>query len=137
MDWQAVERLLRDRKYSLTPQRRAILRFLAHNTTHPSVADIHEAVTRELPVSSLATVYNTVTLLQELGLVRELRLPGEDVSRFDPNTAPHHHFLCAGCGHLIDLPAEAVPMSPQLPPGFVAHQGSALLQGLCPDCSAS
>lgn len=137
MDPAAVERLLQDKKFSLTPQRRAILRFLMGNPTHPSAAQIYEAVTHELPVSSRATVYNTLELLEQLGVVRALRLPGEDQSRYDPNPAPHHHFLCEACGGLWDLEAPEVELRPTLPPGFVAQQASVLLRGRCPACSGT
>ena len=137
MDWQAVERLLQDKKFSLTPQRRAILRFLSGNPSHPSANGIYEAVTRDFPVTSRATVYNTLELLLQLGVLRELRLPGEAEGRYDPNPLPHHHFWCQRCGQLSDVPAEAVQLSLNLPSGYQPVQASALLEGVCPGCSGS
>src|SRR5262249_51446642 len=61
-----LEALLRDHGCSITAPRRAILRFLADNPTHPTAAQVYDAVTRDDPQASRATVYNTLALLTEL-----------------------------------------------------------------------
>jgi Fur family peroxide stress response transcriptional regulator len=102
MNVDAVEHLLRTNGCSLTPQRRAILRFLDGNLDHPSAQQIFDAVTADFPITSRATVYNTLTLLEQLGAVRTL--PGATgETRYDPNVTPHHHLLCDRCGRLEDV----------------------------------
>lgn len=134
MDVQAAERLLRANKCSLTPQRRAILRYLADNTAHPTAAQILEAVTREFPISSRATVYNTVALLRELGVLHEVRLPSRE-SRFDPNVEAHHHFHCTDCDALIDVPAADVSVELRGDAGGAVGRASVLFEGLCQPCT--
>ncbi|MCB9764645.1 MAG: transcriptional repressor [Alphaproteobacteria bacterium] len=131
MDVHEVERLLRARRCSLTPQRRAILRYLADNDTHPTAADIFEAVTADFPITSRATVYNTIALLRELGVLSEVNLPGTE-ARFDPNTAPHHHLRCVRCGQLTDIPTDRVRLEHDLP-GEV-RSASVLFEGVCEGC---
>ena len=114
----------------LTAQRRAIVEHLCQAGHHPTAAQIHTAVD-EAGVRSLATVYNTLTLLRDLQLVRELPQPGGE-SRFDPNTDPHHHLLC-DCGALIDVPSEAVSLR-VLDPQLKANTATVTFTGPCPDC---
>lgn len=104
----SVEAALRALGHSLTPQRRAVLRHLDGNLEHPTAAAIFAAITRDFPVTSRATVYNTLQLLTELGAVRVLQLEGEDELRYDPNTSLHHHLRCTSCGRLEDIAGERV-----------------------------
>ena len=98
-----VESLLKDRGCTLTPQRRAILRFLDGNLDHPTATDIFTAVTADFPMASRATVYNTLTLLEAVGAIHAIR-ESERETRYDPNTAHHHHQVCPACGRIEDVP---------------------------------
>jgi Fe2+ or Zn2+ uptake regulation protein len=132
MDTAAIEQVLREHGCSLTPQRRAVLRFLDGNLDHPSAGEIFEAVTRDFPITSRATVYNTVALLEAVGAVRAMR--GDDGEmRYDPNTRPHHHSCCPTCGRLEDVPADAVTL---LLHGRVAA-GEVRFVGVCARCAAA
>lgn len=126
-----AETALRTRGLTLTPQRRAVLRFLEGNTGHPTAQQIFVAVTADFPVTSRATVYNTLQLLGELGLVRLLRT-GDEV-RYDPCVTPHHHLTCTRCGALVDVPAERVRV--QLD-GHAAVRSEVWFDGVCAACSA-
>lgn len=132
MDIAAIERVLRDQGCSLTPQRRAVLRFLDGNTDHPSAGEIFEAVTRDFPITSRATVYNTLALLEQIGAVLGLR--GEDGEvRYDPNTDLHHHLRCRECGRLEDVPAASVTVLLNGKPA----RGQVRFEGLCASCEGS
>ncbi|MES2638828.1 MAG: transcriptional repressor [Myxococcota bacterium] len=114
MNVHAVEKVLRDQGCSLTPQRRAVLRFLDGNLDHPSAARIFDAVTAALPpsrrpVSSRATIYNTLALLEQVGAVHVVR-GADGEMRYDPNMTPHHHRCCDVCGRMEDVPADAVTL---------------------------
>ncbi len=107
MDVAAVEQVLREHGCTLTAQRRAVLRFLDGNRDHPSAGQIFDAVTRDFPITSRATVYNTLSLLEQVGAVRAVR--GNDgETRYDPNVSAHHHLVCEVCGRLEDIPASSV-----------------------------
>ncbi|MBX3227203.1 MAG: transcriptional repressor [Labilithrix sp.] len=115
----------------LTPQRMAIVRALATDTSHPTAQELYERLVPSFPTMSFATVYNTLDALEKLGLVGMLRL-GTAV-RFDPNTSSHHHAVCDGCGKVVDLPAPAPP--PKSVAGFAIRAEERTYRGLCRRCS--
>lgn len=120
--------------FKLTPQRAAIISFLEGNTSHPSAENIYEAVLKEYPMVSLATVYNTLEVLKELGRVTELS-DGER-KLFDPIIEPHHHLICARCKKIVDLRKDfdlSVPA--ELLNGFKITSRHAQFRGVCPECS--
>jgi Fur family peroxide stress response transcriptional regulator len=131
VDLQAVQRRFDAAGLALTPQRRAIVEHLSGALDHPTAAQIHSAVKGDR-VRSLATVYNTLALLQGLQLVCELPQAGGE-SRYDPNTRPHHHLLC-GCGALLDVPSDAVTVQVHAP-GLRASSATVTFLGTCPDCA--
>lgn len=63
---------LRQGGFRLTPQCLVVLSILADNRQHPSLEQIYQQLRRQFPTTSLATIYNTVTLLKEFGQVLEL-----------------------------------------------------------------
>lgn len=90
--------------FKLTPQRMAIMDYLEGNKEHPTAGRIYEDLKPNYPSMSMATVYNTLRTMAELGLVQLLRLDKEQEARYDPNTGAHHHFFCRRCEAIIDLP---------------------------------
>lgn len=135
-----VEALLRGRGHALTPQRRAVVRFLLERGGHWTAPELVEGIRRERPDAevSRATVYATLTLLRELEVVAELPGPGGEV-RYDANPDPHHHFRCLRCGRLEDVPEDRLPVaadSPALAP-FRVERLRVLAEGLCPLCNSA
>jgi Fe2+ or Zn2+ uptake regulation protein len=63
---------------------------------------------------SRATVYNTLHLLVEKGLLRQLTIAGGRVV-FDPKLEPHHHFVDDDSGEVSDLPLETFRLTPEMP----------------------
>jgi len=72
--------------------------------------------------TSKATIYNTLRLFLEKGLVREVIVDPSKVF-YDPNTVPHHHFYNLVSGELTDIPADALQVAglPTLPVGMMAE----------------
>jgi Fur family peroxide stress response transcriptional regulator len=89
-------------------KRDAILQCVRSTTTHPSAEWVFENVRHEVPDISLATVYRNLALFKDQGLIVSLGTV-KGVERFDGNTDPHVHFICAGCGAILDLPEISVP----------------------------
>ena len=71
----------------LTPQRLAIAEVVVNSGDHPSVKEIYGRVKEFFPYVTLATVYSTLTVLENAGIVREL--PFQKQSRYDANLSPH------------------------------------------------
>jgi len=86
----------------LTHQRLEILREVIGRTDHPSAEAVYRAVRVRMPTISLDTVYRTLWLLTDLGVVTTLG-PRREVVRFDPNLKHHHHFVCMRCGLVQDF----------------------------------
>lgn len=86
----------------LTHQRLEIFREVAASLEHPSAEVVFRAVRKRMPTVSLDTVYRTLWMLHDLGLVTTLG-PRRESVRFDANLAPHHHYLCVRCGLARDF----------------------------------
>lgn len=139
--------MLRDLKSAglkLTPQRIAIVRLFAVDTSHPTAQDLFERLRPAFPSMSFATVYNTLDTLAHTGLATMVRLPGKrgDAARFDPNSAPHHHAVCDRCGAVLDIAAGTLAPAPgavkklgRVAPGFSVRAVERTYRGLCARCS--
>jgi len=114
-----VAELLRARGINPTHQRIEIAHVLFERQGHPSADQILSMVNARYAETSKATVYNTLKLFLEKGLVRELVIDPSKVF-YDPNTEPHHHFYDVTTGQLTDIPADSIQISglPALPPGM-------------------
>ncbi|MEP0827122.1 MAG: transcriptional repressor [bacterium] len=93
-----------------TPQRLAVADFILGSRTHPSADQVLENVRRKCPTISRATVYNTLNLLAEKGLVKT-QLLKEGTVIFDSNIDRHHHFIDEETGQVYDIPWEAVKVT--------------------------
>ena len=113
-------RRLREHGVAPTEQRLEIARVLFTLGMHVSAEQILARVNERTALVSKATVYNTLKLFREKGLVREVIVDPNRVF-YDPNMAPHHHFYDVDTGVLTDFPATDVQISglPELPPGVV------------------
>ena len=89
-------------------RRERILEFLRASEDHPTAAQTHQALVRELANLSLGTVYRNLELLVAEGVVDEV--PSAGGTRYDGNPKPHHHFICERCGAIDDLHVQ-VPQS--------------------------
>ena len=89
-------------------KRDAILSCLRSTTEHPSAEWIYMRLKPEYPDISLGTVYRNLSLFKEQGVIASLGTV-KGVERFDGNTAPHVHYICTGCGRILDLPGLSVP----------------------------
>lgn len=94
--------VLREKGFKVTPQRLAVYDVLANTTEHPSAEMIFRCLQPKYPTMSLATVYKTIDILQEMGLVQVLNA-GEDSFRYDANVTSHPHICCERCKRVDDL----------------------------------
>src|ERR671936_1919659 len=99
---------LRRRGLRATPQRLVLLRVLPELDRHVTAEEILRAAGDRLPNLSLPTVYATLDLFEELGLVRRVDAGG-GATLFDPRAEEHQHLSCRRCGAVVDLDAEVDP----------------------------
>jgi Fur family transcriptional regulator, iron response regulator len=88
-------------------QRLAIADYVLFTDAHPSADQVFARVREAVPMISRATVYNTLNVLVERGLLRQLVI-AEGRIVFDPHVAPHHHFVDEVTGEIYDVPWEAL-----------------------------
>jgi len=96
------ETVCRNEGIKLTHQRMEIFREIAQTRDHPDADQIFHRVRDRMPTVSLDTVYRTLWLLNDLGLVVTLGTSREP-TRFDANLSSHHHFVCGQCGFTRDF----------------------------------
>ncbi|MBO5292845.1 MAG: transcriptional repressor [Lachnospiraceae bacterium] len=92
-------------KYSR--QREAIKEFLLSRKDHPTADMVYTSLREEYPNLSLGTVYRNLSLLADRGEILRLRV-GDGTDHFDADVSPHYHFICTGCGSVIDLEMENI-----------------------------
>jgi len=102
-----VRNQLRQKGISPTQQRVDIARLLLSRACHLSAEAVFAQVNADHPSVSKATVYNTLSLFVERGLIRQVIADPARIY-YDPNTEPHHHIFDATTGHLTDIHLEDV-----------------------------
>lgn len=112
-----------------TPQRMAVVDAVLKTRAHPSADEVFESARRKCPTVSRATVYNTLNLLVEKGLLKTQILKGGTVV-FDPNMSSHHHFIDEDTGIIYDIPWEALSVSGKEKLGeFEVHEYQVIMRG--------
>ena len=110
-------------------QRLAVADYVLYTTDHPSADQVWAEVKRSFPMLSRATVYNTLNLFTEKGLLRELVL-AEGKAVFDPKLEPHHHFLDEQTGEIVDVPWSALDVRRvHNLNGFEVHEYQVVMRG--------
>jgi Fur family peroxide stress response transcriptional regulator len=125
--------------FRLTPQRSAILKFLATSHDHPSVEQVYERIKEQFPMTSLATVYKTVGLLKAEGEILELGFANGSTRYDGYRPYPHPHLVCIRCHRIIDpegqdLDQLSIELAEKYGYRLVTHRHD--LFGICPSCLA-
>lgn len=121
----------------LTHQRRLVLEVLQDSEEHLDAEMIYDRARARDPSISLATVYRSLGLLKDMGLVQEHRL-GENHGHFEiTHSTPHHHFTCLTCGRVIEFEAPQVMEAVRKlceSEGLQVTEAHLLLSGYCTEC---
>lgn len=128
-----IQGILRD--YSIKPSvhRIKILEYLLSNRTHPTVDKIYRKLAPQIPTFSKTTVYNTLTLFEEKGLVKSIAVPDNQL-RYDLYEKPHAHFRCRQCNKIYDVPLNDIPYLEE--EGFEVYSSQVFYSGSCKKCSS-
>ena len=107
LDVEQFKKQLKEKGFKLTPQRRAVLDIIIENEgKHLSTEEIYELVKRECPEIGLATVYRTLQILEDMGLIFKMNLD-DGKNRYEIAHAEedhhHHHLICLKCGRVTEV----------------------------------
>ena len=120
-----------------TQQRQLILEIIKQADTHVDADDIYQQARQKSPNISLSTVYRSLQLFKELGLVEEHQLDG--MRRYYESTpqSEHHHMVCLGCGRVFEF---TCPSTKRIKSRLSSEEGFKVtgvdvrLVGYCPEC---
>lgn len=112
-----------------------VLKFLLMSQTHPTADDIYNSLIEEIPTLSKTSIYNTINLFLEKGIVNGLALDQKEL-RYDINTSFHGHFKCDKCGNIYDFPVTInFPTKDELK-DFVINNKDVFFYGICKKCNS-
>jgi len=127
------KQILVDRGIKPTYQRIKILEFLDKNQIHPTVEMIYEALFKQVPTLSKTTVYNTLDVFRNKGLVDVLTIT-ESQLRYEYIHKPHHHFYCRVCKRIIDIDVNCIYQERMSVAGHKIEQIHGYFKGVCAEC---
>jgi Fur family peroxide stress response transcriptional regulator len=125
----------------VTTQRIAVCEALLAHGGHPTAAEVYLRVQEAHPAISQATVYNTLSALEELSLIRLLHIVGDDHAHYDLGVEPHVNAVCTRCGRITDIHTDTLEALLGLVAARSGYQLSpnegVIVYGLCPDCEST
>jgi Fur family ferric uptake transcriptional regulator len=135
--WEAVRDRLRARGLRWTPQRRTLVAVLARTRGHVTGADLVERCREQDPSTIPSTVYRTLDVLEELGLVRHGHgLDGREEYHVMPDVE-HGHLICRACGAAWEITADegaSIVAAVEAARGFAVDLSHVTIVGRCRSC---
>jgi len=125
--------------YRNTTQRAVILAEVERAVGHLTAGELFERVRRQYPTIAYGTVYRTLHLLAEHGLIQELTF-ADQASRFDKRVDRHDHVHCLACGIIMDVDVPVALMASHVAEeqsGFIVTSHHTVFAGTCPDCASA
>ena len=124
---------LKMKNISLSHQRLKVLEYLTQNQCHPTVDQIYTDLHKDIPTLSKTTVYNTLRVLVEAGLVRVITIEDHE-ARYDIEVENHGHFKCQTCGTIHDFCINMDRLRPGDLHNFQINDKNVYFKGICPRC---
>jgi len=133
LTFENLKKELKKKNISLSYQRLKVLEYLTQNRCHPTVEQIFTELQKDIPTLSKTTVYNTLRILAEAGLVKVIIIEDKE-TRYDIDTEDHGHFKCECCGTIFDFPIDIDSLIPEDLSKFKINDKNVYFKGLCPEC---
>ena len=141
IDYDVLKEELKKKGYKLTPQWRAIVDTIVDSEgKHLTAEEIYDEVKKKCPEIGLATVYRTILLLEEIGIVSRLHL-NDGCSRYElvhsDERHRHHHLICNDCNSVIEVEddlLDELEESIEKNYGFKIMDHSVKFYGICKEC---
>lgn len=126
--------------YRVTRPRRAVAELVADRDGHFTAADIVVDARRRRPGIGRATVFRTLDLLAEVGVVERVDLPDGEHAYVGCEPSHHHHVICTSCGRSTDVAdcgMREVAREVERRSGYAVASHRLELFGTCPDCQSA
>jgi len=133
MDKGQIGRYLKEKGLMPSVQRIEVYFYLLGNKMHPTADIIFREISEIIPSLSKTTVYNTLKLFVEKGLVSELRTDKSE-ARYDADVTKHGHFKCRGCLNIYDFEISMNELNNKSLDGFIIEGYQLNVSGLCKEC---
>lgn len=136
---QVLTERLRNGGHRVTSQRLLVHRAVCAQRRHLTAEQVLGSVSEALPSISLPTIYATLELLEDLGLVRRVST-GTGALLFESRSVPHAHAACRRCGQIVDVPAPVIDpdaLRGARAAGFEPEEAQLIVFGLCESCRAA
>jgi Fe2+ or Zn2+ uptake regulation protein len=117
----------------ITPERELLLRIIEEHA-HLGAEEIHRIAQADRPQIGLATVYRTLTLLKEMGIIQATDL-GENHDHYELHSEDHLHLVCSTCGRVTDIPVPLSLHKAAAGQGFSIQRTSLEVFGVCGACA--
>lgn len=128
-----IEQILKEKEIKPSFHRLKILEFLYRENFHYNVDKIYREIIKEIPTLSKTTIYNTLNLFAEKGVVLALRINENEVI-YDHNTFFHAHLKCTKCGKIYDIDISSYfPQKDELE-GHSIQDSQIYFTGICKNC---
>ncbi len=124
---------LKEKNIRLSYRRMRVVEYLCRSMDHPPAERIYDGLRGELPPLSKTTVYNTLHLLAEEGLVRVINIEDNE-TRYDIVTEDHGHFKCGVCGGIFNFGINPELLVADGLEGFKIVDKNVYFKGICPKC---
>ncbi|MBO7223113.1 MAG: transcriptional repressor [Kiritimatiellae bacterium] len=131
-----IKDVLRDMGVPASMPRICIYDYLLSQKTHPSADMVYMALHPQMPSLSRTTVYNTLRMLCDKGLVKQIPICEGDM-RFDADVSEHGHFWCRKCGRVIDIDAPHIATKQSHKMIGDIDEIQVVLIGSCNECKES
>ncbi|MCS7234307.1 MAG: transcriptional repressor [Synergistetes bacterium] len=134
---ESSKEILKKKGINPSYQRIKIFEYLQNNKNHPTVEMIYKDLASKIPTLSKTTIYNTLKLFAEKGIVSLLIIDQTEI-RVDPNVAFHTHLFCMNCNKIHDVmlsntPFESIKRESE-EKGYKIREIQITLRGTCKDC---
>ena len=110
-----------------------VLEYLMKNPCHPNVEQIFKELQSEIPTLSKTTIYNTLNIFLEAGLVKALTIEDNE-TRYDIIIEQHGHFKCEACGIVSNFNLDIDSITTEELSGFKVTDKNVYFKGVCPKC---
>jgi Fe2+ or Zn2+ uptake regulation protein len=128
-----IKEVFRRKGVPASTPRICIYDYLLAQKTHPSAEMVYSALHPQMPALSRTTVYNTLRMLCDIGLVKQIPICEGDM-RFDADISEHGHFWCRKCGRVIDIDAPQVAIKQRHQKIGRVDEVQVVFVGICNAC---